>query len=151
MIVASAGSATMPPIEIVVTSGSGDGRALVRARRMRSMLAARGDQAHVRCFRNADDLHRWAQCCSLRSSHLVCVGGNTTLSAAAIASTRLAVPLVPVPRGFGNVFAHALGYGDRTDAIVDLVQRGDVRRVDVGLAGREIFLSHRSYGFLDAV
>jgi diacylglycerol kinase (ATP) len=61
------------------------------------------------------------------------------------------VPLVPVPRGFGNVFARTFGHDDRAEAIVELIESGAVCRVDVGCAGQEIFLCHRSYGFLDDV
>jgi diacylglycerol kinase family enzyme len=73
------------------------------------------------------------------------------MSAAAGAAVRLAVPLIPVPCGFGNIFARALGHAVRADSIVDLIERGPVRRADIGLAGEDIFLSHRSYGLLEDV
>jgi diacylglycerol kinase (ATP) len=141
----------MSAVEIVVTSGSGTGRALDTANRLLPALAAAGYDGHVRCFGNADELHAWARSCSLTFSHLVCVGGDATLSAAAAAAARLAVPLVPVPSGFGNVFTRAFGHGDRIASIVEQIQHGEIRRVDVGLAGQEIFLCHRSYGFLEDV
>ena len=138
-------------IQIVVTAGSGDGRALATARALVPRLAARGHRARLRCFPSADDLHAWALRSAPEFSHLVCVGGDATQSAAAEAAARLAVPLVPVPSGFGNVFARAFGYPDHRDAVADLIERGHVRRVDAGLAGDRIFLCHRSYGFLEDV
>jgi len=141
----------MNAIEIVVTSGSGDGRAVATANGLVSALAARGYAARVRCFANADELHAWARRCPLEFSHLVCVGGDATLSAAAAAASRLGVPLIPVPSGFGNIFARALGYQHQPWSVADLIERGDLRRVDVGLAGDTIFLCHRSYGLLEDV
>ena len=138
-------------IQIAVTAGSGDGRALATARGLLSRLGERGHRARIRCFPSADDLHAWAQRCAPEFSHLVCVGGDATQSAAAEAAARLDVPLVPVPSGFGNVFARSFGYLDGHDSVADLIERGDVRRVDVGLAGDRIFLCHRSYGFLEDV
>lgn len=141
----------MPTVEIVVASGSGDGRAVDTAHRVFSRLAARGYAGRVRCFRSADDVRAWARGCPLTFSHLLCVGGDATLSAAAGAAARLAVPLIPVPSGFGNVFARALGHSGRADSIVELIEHGAVRRADVGRVGEEIFLCHRSYGFLEDI
>jgi len=138
-------------VEIVVTSGSGDGRAVATANGLLPALAARGYVGRVRCFANADELHGWARRCALEFSHLLCVGGDATQSAAAAAASRLAVPLVPVPSGFGNIFARALGYEHQRLSVADLIEHGDLRRVDVGLAGEQIFLCHRSYGFLENV
>jgi diacylglycerol kinase (ATP) len=89
--------------------------------------------------------------CGPTFSHLIGVGGDATLSAAAEVAIRVGVPLVPVPRGFGNVFARTFGHDDRAEAIVELIESGAVCRVDVGCAGQEIFLCHRSYGFLEDV
>jgi diacylglycerol kinase family enzyme len=65
---------------------------------------------------------------------------------------RLSVPFVPVPNGFGNMFARAFGHGDRVASVVDLLEAGELRHVDVGLANDdELFLSHRSYGPLQQI
>lgn len=141
----------MASVKIVVTSGSGDGRAVATANRLLPAFAAAGYHGHVRCFGHADELREWARQCALTFSHLVCVGGDATLSAAATAAARLAVPLVPVPSGFGDVFTRAFGHSGRIASIVEQVRHGEVRRVDVGLAGQEFFLCHRSYGFLEDV
>jgi len=123
----------MNSIEIVVTAGSGDGRAVTTANGLVPSLAARGYVGRVRCFANADELHDWARQCPLDFSYLVCVGGDATQSAAAAAASRLGVPLIPVPSGFGNIFARALGYQHQPLSVADLIERGDLRRVDVGL------------------
>jgi diacylglycerol kinase family enzyme len=141
----------MPIAEIVVTSGSGVGRAVTTANRLLAALTAAGHRGHMCCFRDAEELRLWARACSLEFTHLVCVGGDATQSAAATAAARLAVPLVPVPSGFGNVFARTFGHDNRIASVVAQVERGEVRRVDTGMAGQAIFLCHRSYGFLEDV
>ena len=139
-------------VQIVVTPGSGDGRARSASRRLQKALARRGYDARVQTFADLDRLLEWSATCAPEFSHLVGVGGDATLSASASAAVRLDVPFVPVPCGFGNMFARAFGFGDETGRVVELFERGQVRRVDVGLAnGRDIFLSHRSYGLLQEV
>jgi diacylglycerol kinase (ATP) len=139
-------------VQIVVTPGSGDGRARSASRRLQKALARRGYDARVQTFADLDRLLEWSATCAPEFSHLIGVGGDATLSASASAAVRLDIPFVPVPCGFGNMFARAFGFGDETRGVIELFERGQVRRVDVGLAnGRDIFLSHRSYGVLQEV
>jgi diacylglycerol kinase family enzyme len=139
-------------VQIVVTPGSGDGRARSTARRLQKALAHRGYESRVQTFADLDRLRQWSATCAPEFSHLVAVGGDATLSAAAAAAVRLSIPFVPVPRGFGNMFARAFGFRDDTRRVIELFERGQVQLVDVGVAnGNEIFLSHRSYGLLAEV
>jgi diacylglycerol kinase (ATP) len=139
-------------VQIVVTPGSGEGRARATARRLRRALTRRGAEVQVRTFQNLEALESWAATCEPNFSHLVAIGGDATLSAAARAAMRLSVPFVPVPNGFGNIFARAFGHDDRTRSVLGLFDRGELRRVDVGVIGGEtVFLSHRSYGMLEDV
>ena len=142
-------------IQMVVTPGSGSGRARSTARRLSKLLRRRGVEAAMRAFGNLAALRRWAETCEPHFSHLICVGGDATLSAAAHASIRTKAAFVPVPNGFGNLFAQVFGYRSQAGAVVRLLDEGEVRRVDVGevkrSAGEDIFLSHRSYGFLEQV
>jgi len=142
---------TRARVQIVVTPGSGEGRALDTARSLERALVARGYGTNVRTFADLGSLLRWAATCEATFSHLVCVGGDSTQSAAAAAALRLAVPLVPVPNGFGNMFARAFGHRDAPEAVLALLQRGEIRRIDVGRAGDDLFVSHRSYGPLQQV
>jgi diacylglycerol kinase (ATP) len=142
-------------VQIVVTPGSGEGLAMMTARRLAGRLKRRGLVVDVRAFRGLDELARWAQTYESRAACLVCIGGDATLSATARAAIRGDTPLVPVPNGFGNVFARVLGYSRHTTEVVRLLDEGAVRRVDVGIAQREsgedVFLSHRSYGLLEQI
>lgn len=137
---------------IVVTPGSGRGHAQRTGRRIRRLLTHRGRDATLRVFDRLEALVRWAGACEPTFSRLVCVGGDGTLSAAAVAAIRCHAPLAPVPNGFGNVFARVFGHPGHAERVVDLLEHGEIRMVDVGVAGRdEIFLSHRSYGPLEQI
>jgi diacylglycerol kinase (ATP) len=139
-------------VQIVVTPGSGDGRARSTARRLQKALARRGYETRTQTFADLDRLLDWSATCTPEFSHLVGVGGDATLSAAASAAVRLSIPFVPVPCGFGNMFARAFGFRGETRRVIELFERGQIRRVDVGAVnGDHIFLSHRSYGLLEEV
>jgi diacylglycerol kinase (ATP) len=146
---------TSRPVQIVVTPGSGEGLALRTARRLRRRLASGGREAGIRSFDNLAALTRWAETCEPEFAHLVCIGGDATLSAAARAAIRHAVPFVPVPNGFGNIFASVFGHPTRARDVEALLNTGAVRGVDVGLArngpNEEVFLSHRSFGVLEQI
>jgi diacylglycerol kinase (ATP) len=142
-------------VQIVVTPGSGEGRALATARRLASRLKRRGYVVDVRSFADLGALTDWAATSPPGASHVICIGGDATLSAAAAAAIRGNTPFVPVPNGFGNVFAQVFGYSAHAGEVMRLLDEGEVRAVDVGVvkreAGDELFLSHRSYGFLEHI
>jgi diacylglycerol kinase (ATP) len=138
-------------VQIVVTPGSGEGRALATARRLRQALAARDYPVDIRTFAHLGMLSGWAATCEARFSRLVCVGGDSTQSIAAGAALRLGVPFVPVPNGFGNMFAAAFGHGAAPDAVLAVIEGGEIQDVDVGQAAGDLFLSHRSYGPLQQI
>lgn len=146
---------TRATVEIVVTPGSGEGRATGTARRLSRLLARRGHQPNVRSFADLPALQQWAAALRPGPSHIVCVGGDATLSAAAPAAIRTGIPFVPVPNGFGNVFARVFRLPDRVEEVAMLVESGKVRRVDVGVVTNsgdgEVFLSHRSFGVLEQI
>ena len=118
-------------VQIVVTPGSGEGRARCTTRRLRRALKRRGYEVRVQSFGSLGKLLEWSDSCEPDFSHLVAVGGDATLSAAAGASVRLSIPFVPVPSGFGNMFARAFGFDSRTPRVTELFERGQVRRVCV--------------------
>jgi diacylglycerol kinase (ATP) len=142
-------------VQLVVTPGSGEGRARATARRLAARLERRGHGVDLRSFADLAALTAWAETGSPGVSHIICIGGDATLSAAAAAAIRDKIPFIPVPNGFGNVFAQVFGYSHRAGEVVRLLEGGEVRPVDVGVArrdaGDEVFLSHRSYGFLEHI
>lgn len=141
----------MAMIQIIVTPGSGSGLALSSARRVQQALRVRGYVARVQIFRDLGSLARWAGTCKRTFSHLVAVGGDSTFSAAAAAAVRLSLPFVPVPSGFGNLFASAFEHPRDPEAVVDLLQRGELLGLDVGVARSGLSLCHESYGPLTRI
>lgn len=135
-------------IQIFATPGSGNGRALALARRLQGALEARGWRTRLDAFADVRRLARWRRPRGARISHIVCVGGDGTMSAAAQAAIRHQIPFVPVPSGFGNLFARAFGHRGRVDEVVELLDHGEVIRADAATANGEIFLCHSSYGML---
>jgi diacylglycerol kinase (ATP) len=154
-VVRPAGTSKRDPVSIVFTPGSGIGRARRRARALARALRRRGFEPSLNAFANVGDLRRWAETCEPDFSRLVCIGGDATMSAAAAAAIRTGAAFVPVPEGFGNIFAASFHYPERVDSIAALLETGQVRRVDIGLArgphGADVFLSHRSYGILEQI
>jgi diacylglycerol kinase (ATP) len=139
-------------VQIIVTPGSGAGRAHTTARRVNELLQRRGHASAIRTYQSLRTLLRWAKTCEADFTHLVCVGGDATQSAAAAAALRLDVPFVPVPNGFGNMFARAFGHPREAEDVVHLLDAGELQRVDVGqVDGDELFLSHHSYGMLQQI
>lgn len=138
-------------VKIVVTPGSGAGAARQVARRLSRLLGRRRWQAEVESFHDLESLRGWAATCPAEFDYLVCIGGDATQSAAAPAAIRSEAGFVPLPAGFGNIFASVFGHPDRADAVIDLLEHGQRRRVDVGATGDELFLSHRSYGLLEHI
>jgi diacylglycerol kinase (ATP) len=136
---------------IVVTPGSGEGRARGVARKLGRLLRRRGSRVTIQAFDDLPSLVQWASTCGPEFEAICCVGGDATQSAAALLARRHRIPFVPVPPGFGNLFARGFGPPSSPRQAARLLDEGEVRLVDVGVAGDELFLSHKSYGFLDRV
>jgi diacylglycerol kinase (ATP) len=143
------------PVKIVVTPGSGEGRAMGTAQRLRWALTRQGRVTSIESFADLRRLTEWARTCTREFDVIVCIGGDATMSAAAMAAMRLDVPFVPVPNGFGNIFAGVFRHPQKMRGVLRLLEKGERRRVDVGVTKRasteEVFLSHRSYGFLEQI
>ena len=86
-------------VQIVVTPGSGDGRAVAIARDVRKRLDQAGYGARVQAFRTLGELVQWTRSCPAAFSTLIAIGSDATVSAVAEAAARLSVPFLPVPSG----------------------------------------------------
>jgi diacylglycerol kinase (ATP) len=145
-----------PPIEIVVTPGSGTGRAMRTALALREALQGRRWPSTLQVFPDLDRLHRWAQTTGEPFSMLICVGGDATQSATARAALRRGIPFFAVSSGFGNLFAQAFDHPHGVPGALDLLARGVVVHADVGALNGgappgELFLCERSYGLIAEV
>ena len=132
-------------------TGSGDGRAKGVARRLARLLRRRGSLVTIQAFGDLPSLIGWAKSAGPDFSVIFCVGGDATQSAAALLARRHRSPFVPIPNGFGNLFATVFGHSSSPRRAARLLGDGEIRMVDVGLAGDELFLSHKSYGFIDQI
>jgi diacylglycerol kinase (ATP) len=135
------------PIEIVVALGAGDGRAGRDATRLARALRARGRQVRVTELADGAALRRWARTAE-GAALLVSVGGDGTQNRVADVAVRTGATLLPVPRGFGNLFATALGLDARVDHAVRLIEHGRPVHVDVGVSNGEVFLCQETIGLL---
>jgi len=86
---------------------------------------------------------------------VVVAAGDGTLNEAANGLVGTATALAPVPAGSTNVFARAVGYGNRferaAERLLVALDRGSIRRVGVGAANGRHFLFHLGAGFDAAV
>jgi diacylglycerol kinase (ATP) len=138
-------------IQIIATPGSGNGRALAAAARLREALVARGHDTALAVFPDLDALERWAATDRSRFSLLICVGGDGTLDTAVRAAVRRSVPFLAVASGFGNLFARALGQPRRVERALELLDAGEIVHVDVGTRNGRFFVCHESYGLLSRI
>lgn len=142
---------TLRAVQLVVNPRTGNGRALAIAGRLEAAVRARGREARTLVVRDLREARTWlARRCNDVGA-LICVGGDSTLSEIAGVALEGRIPLVPVPVGFGNIFARVFGHRDEVPFVLDLLDRGRVRWVDVGSAGGEIFLSNYGFGLLEDV
>jgi diacylglycerol kinase family enzyme len=86
---------------------------------------------------------------------VVVAAGDGTLNEAANGLVGTATALAPIPAGSTNVFARAVGYGNRlvraTERLLVALDRGAIRRVGIGAANGRHFLFHLGAGFDAAV
>src|SRR5690242_15561824 len=77
---------------------------------------------------------------------VVVAAGDGTLNEAANGLVGTATALAPVPGGSTNVFARAVGYGNRleraTERLLGALDRGSIRRIGLGAANGRHFLFH---------
>src|SRR4026209_1403802 len=99
-----------PSVGIVLTPGSGEGRTRGIARRLARRVRRRGSEVTIRAFDDLPALIEWARASGPDFSVLICVGGDATQSAAADLARRPRIPFVPIPSGFGNLFASVFGH-----------------------------------------
>ncbi|HWC03032.1 MAG TPA: diacylglycerol kinase family protein [Methylomirabilota bacterium] len=139
------------PIQIVVTPGSGDGRAMATALELRNALAAHRYLSSLEVFPTLGALRKWTETPSKDFSVLLCVGGDGTQSTTALAALRRSVPFLPVSSGFGNLFAQAFGHHGRVEEVLSLLKHGRIVHSDVGTCNDELFLCQQSYGLIPEV
>jgi diacylglycerol kinase family enzyme len=86
---------------------------------------------------------------------VIVAAGDGTLHEAANGLVGSTTALAPIPAGSTNVFARAVGYGNRveraTERLLVALDRDSIRRIGVGAANGRHFLFHLGAGFDAAV
>jgi diacylglycerol kinase (ATP) len=138
-------------VQIVVSVGSGRGAARDIGARLTHALRSREHDVKVRIV---DDLRRARSQLIEDARDVACligIGGDHTLSELSHVARDARVPLLPVPAGFGNIFAAELGWRASVPAVIETLERGRVKLVDAGLLDGSLFLSSQGFGFLEGV
>jgi YegS/Rv2252/BmrU family lipid kinase len=135
------------PLTLLVNPSSAGGKSLKLLPRVEAALDARRAVFRVEKTRSLEHGAELA----LRAIELgevpVVVSGDGLLGAVGGAMAGADAPLGLIPAGRGNDLARALGIPDEPEAAVDVVLRGESRRIDVGEANGKRFLGIASVGF----
>jgi diacylglycerol kinase (ATP) len=127
---------------------SGGGRTGRRLDSLVRALEGRGHRVHVRLTREPGDARRLTAELDPDVDRLVVVGGDGTLNEVLNGLRELsAVPLCQLATGTANILAHELCLPRKPRALADLLERGEVRDLDVGRVGDRRFLMVVSAGF----
>jgi len=126
-----------------------------RVQLIRATLAA-GHDVEAVMTTGRDDARALARDAAADGVDVVVVAaGDGTLNEAANGLVGTATALAPIPGGSTNVFARAVGYGNRLERagerLLVALDRGSIRRVGVGAANGRHFLFHLGAGFDAAV
>lgn len=130
-------------------AGKGKSEALIR--QFVQGLEQRGHQIETFLTESAGDANRRARSIEPDVGTLVVAGGDGTLNEVLNGlSDPSRIPIALLPTGTANILAHELAAPCRPEAVAHAVERGNVRWLDMGLAGGHRFLMLLSAG-LDAM
>jgi len=129
---------------LVVNTKSRSGERLCTS--LGDLLGARGiHPLHVQC-EGREALPQAILDNADRIDCVVIAGGDGTLNAAAPGLLRSGLPLGIVPAGTANDLARTLGIPDDPVKALDIIARGEERRVDVGRVNDQLFFNVASIG-----
>lgn len=78
---------------------------------------------------------------------VISIGGDGTHNTILNGMLGSPVPLLPVPAGTENILSYTLGIPGNVEKIVDILEHGRIREMDVGLANGRAFLIMSGVGF----
>ncbi|HZY14934.1 MAG TPA: lipid kinase [Beijerinckiaceae bacterium] len=129
---------------LVVNTNSRSGERLCAS--LGDLLAARGiDPLHAHC----ESREALPQAILDNADKIDCVviaGGDGTLNAAAPGLLQSGLPLGIIPAGTANDLARTLGIPDDPVDALDIIARGEERRVDLGRVNDQLFFNVASIG-----
>jgi diacylglycerol kinase family enzyme len=134
-------------ISLIVNPASGGGRAGTVLPRVRAALARQGLEHHVETTRSIEHARELARAAAAAGETAVALGGDGLVGAVAGALAEGDGVLGVLPGGRGNDFARVLGIPRDPEAACAVLAEGEVRALDLGLAGERPFIGIASCGF----
>ncbi len=127
---------------------AGAGRGRERTLRLVRALEARGHAVELFATRAPGDARRRVAECEGAVDRIVAAGGDGTLNEVVNGlADPSATPITPLALGTANMLAGALGVPRDPDALAMVVERGVVRRIDLGCVNATRFLGVVGVGF----
>jgi YegS/Rv2252/BmrU family lipid kinase len=135
-------------ILVICNPISGGGRAARLSRRLRELLERRGHDVDLFLTSAAGDARRRASQATPDVDRIVSVGGDGTLNEVLNGlEDPSRTPLTQLATGTANLLAHDLNLPYDAEGVGRLLERGTIRRLDLGLVGDRRFLMVVSSGF----
>jgi YegS/Rv2252/BmrU family lipid kinase len=129
---------------LVVNTKSRSGERLCAS--LSDLLASRGiNPLHARC-ETREALPQAILDNAGKIDSVVIAGGDGTLNAAAFGLLKSGLPLGIVPAGTANDLARTLGIPDDVGGALDVIARGEERRIDIGRVNDQLFFNVASIG-----
>ncbi|MFP3871006.1 MAG: diacylglycerol/lipid kinase family protein, partial [Syntrophobacteria bacterium] len=133
---------------IICNPVAGGGSAQRRIGRLVEILRRQGHRAETFFTRAPGDAKRRARCIGPGVTTLGVAGGDGTVNEVLNGlpdPTR--IPTVLLPTGTANMLARELGLPSKPEAVAEVIERGSVRKLDMGLVDDRRFLMVLSSGF----
>jgi diacylglycerol kinase family enzyme len=138
-------------IGVLANPVAGKGRGGAAAGQLTALLEARGHRVERRLTAGPGDARRLAAALASPGEPLdriVVVGGDGTLNEVVNGLADPArVPVLQLGVGTANMLARDLGWPRRPEGLADVIEHGEVRRMDLGRVGGDRFLMNVSCGF----
>lgn len=133
---------------VVANPVAGSGRGRKRTEALVRCLEARGHAVERFATRAPGDARRRVAEAEGMVDCVVAAGGDGTLNEVVNGLVDPGrTPLVPLALGTANMLAGALGIPSEPEALAGVIERGCLRRIDLGLAGGSRFLGVVGVGF----
>jgi YegS/Rv2252/BmrU family lipid kinase len=133
---------------VIANPVAGTGRGRARTDALIRALQTRGHAVERFATRAPGDARRCVAEAEGTVARIVAAGGDGTLNEIVNGlADPGGTPLVPLALGTANMLAGALGIPRAPAALADVVERGAIRRIDMGLAGATRFLGVAGVGF----
>lgn len=136
----------------IANPASGTGKTDAQVLRLIKRLNKRGHRVELFFTSRSGDARRRAQLVDSTVDAVIVSGGDGTVNDVVNGLTDLSIaPVLHLPTGTANMLAHDLGIPKDLDALVDLLESGSTRQVDVGSVADHKFLLLATAGIDAAV